>query len=765
MAKTNTSLTSLRQKLELLKLNTEEPFVLVDTNLTIISFNDKFKQQYIKYFGIEFAKGENILNYSMPERVEELKKTYQEVFDGNTKEVLLEIPLANNTKRIFSIKYKPALNEKQNIIGAFVSAIDITEKKIAQDKLKTSEIRFRSLIENSSDMLTLMNDLGDMIYVSPAVVRTYGYSIEENLNLNTKDIIHPEDLETALKQLNRAFENPGIPIPSIIRNRKKDGTYIWVEGFITNFLHLEGVNAIVSNFRDVDERVNAEKQKEFERRDKEALINSTDDLIWSVNREFKLVAGNKAFIKTILGTTGKIIRPGDNVLQKDFYSDNKINLWRELYARALDGKPYKTELFEPSSKTRNATWFEINFNPIFDDNEIVLIACYCKDITQRKLAEENIKIAKERYDIVAKATNDAIYDWNLQTNEVIRTGDGLQVLFGYTNEEADKEKDFWEKRIHPDDLPDVKNKLKIKLETQNNYYCNQEYRFKKADDTYAFVYDKGYIIRDANGKAIRMIGATQDITHRIETEILLKKLNANLEKRAEELSISNSELEQFAYIASHDLQEPLRMITSFLTLLGVKYKDQLDDKAKQYIHFATDGAVRMRKIILDLLEYSVAGKKTYEAESININELLYESIQLNRKAIEEKNALIEWGDLPIINGNTTSLQQVFQNLIANALKYQKPDVKPVITINASETPTHWQFSIADNGIGIDPRFFDKIFIVFQRLHNKDEYSGTGLGLAICKKIVENHGGKIWVESELEKGSTFYFTIAKQLNYI
>ena len=350
MAKTNTSLTSLRQKLELLKLNTEEPFVLVDTNLTIISFNDKFKQQYIKYFGIEFAKGENILNYSMPERVEELKKTYQEVFDGNTKEVLLEIPLANNTKRIFSIKYKPALNEKQNIIGAFVSAIDITEKKIAQDKLKTSEIRFRSLIENSSDMLTLMNDLGDMIYVSPAVVRTYGYSIEENLNLNTKDIIHPEDLETALKQLNRAFENPGIPIPSIIRNRKKDGTYIWVEGFITNFLHLEGVNAIVSNFRDVDERVNAEKQKEFERRDKEALINSTDDLIWSVNREFKLVAGNKAFIKTILGTTGKIIRPGDNVLQKDFYSDNKINLWRELYARALDGKPYKTELFEPSSK-------------------------------------------------------------------------------------------------------------------------------------------------------------------------------------------------------------------------------------------------------------------------------------------------------------------------------------------------------------------------------------------------------------------------------
>jgi len=173
----------------------------------------------------------------------------------------------------------------------------------------------------------------------------------------------------------------------------------------------------------------------------------------------------------------------------------------------------------------------------------------------------------------------------------------------------------------------------------------------------------------------------------------------------------------------------------------------------------------MRKIILDLLEYSVAGKKSYETELININELLYESVQLNRKAIEEKNATIEWGDLPIIKGSTTSLQQVFQNLIGNALKYQKPDIRPVITINASETKTHWQFCIADNGIGIDSRFFDKIFIVFQRLHNKDEYSGTGLGLAICKKIVENHGGKIWVESDLEKGSKFYFTIAKQLNYI
>lgn len=245
-----------------------------------------------------------------------------------------------------------------------------------------------------------------------------------------------------------------------------------------------------------------------------------------------------------------------------------------------------------------------------------------------------------------------------------------------------------------------------------------------------------------------------------EKNLLEEKNNTELTLKLQAITGKNEELEQFAYIASHDLQEPLRMVTSFLTLLENKYENQLDDKARQYIHFAVDGAIRMRKIILDLLEYSRVGENDYDIEKIDMNDLLSEIVLLCRTTISEKGAVIEWENLPIINAAKTPFQQVLQNLISNAMKYQMLNVKPRIKVTALETTKSWQFSVSDNGIGINPLFFDKIFVAFQRLHNKTEYSGSGIGLAICKKIVENYKGKIWVESVLGQGSTFNFTISK-----
>ena len=278
----------------------------------------------------------------------------------------------------------------------------------------------------------------------------------------------------------------------------------------------------------------------------------------------------------------------------------------------------------------------------------------------------------------------------------------------------------------------------------------------RANGQYAHIYDKGFIVRDKNGKAIRMIGASQDITKLKEHEMQLKK-------HAKELAISNEELEQFAYVASHDLQEPLRMVTSFLTQLDKKYGTLLDEKGKKYIDFAVDGAKRMRQIILDLLDYSRAGRTMHDMENIDLNELIRGIKILFRKEIEEKKAVILSNELPLLTGYSAPLRQVFQNLIGNALKYCKQDTPVHIKISVNELTDHWQFSVADNGIGIDKEYFDRIFVIFQRLHNKDEYSGTGLGLAITKKIIENMGGKIWLSSEEGKGSTFYFTILKQSN--
>ena len=258
----------------------------------------------------------------------------------------------------------------------------------------------------------------------------------------------------------------------------------------------------------------------------------------------------------------------------------------------------------------------------------------------------------------------------------------------------------------------------------------------------------------------RMV-VVNDITDRRRSELMLQQLNEDLKKRAAELATSNAELERFAYIASHDLQEPLRMVSSFLQLLQKRYQGQLDEKAGQYIHYAVDGAERMKALILDLLEYSRVGSSKESFGPVSMDAVMAEVGDIFREKIIATRASIEIGLLPVVHGDKVQLTQLVQNLVGNALKYHS-DEPPVIRVSGKEEPGYWKFSVADNGIGIDPLFFEKIFIIFQRLHNKSDYSGTGIGLAICKKIVERHWGRIWVESTPEQGSIFYFTITKTI---
>ncbi|MHA6279553.1 PAS domain S-box protein [Salinimicrobium sp. CAU 1759] len=261
----------------------------------------------------------------------------------------------------------------------------------------------------------------------------------------------------------------------------------------------------------------------------------------------------------------------------------------------------------------------------------------------------------------------------------------------------------------------------------------------------------------------RIYGSIQDITVQKKYEIQLEELNRKLRKHAVELERSNQELEQFAFVASHDLQEPLRMISGFMNQLKRKYEKQLDEKAHQYIYFATDGATRMKQIIMDLLEYSRAGRPTEAIEQVDLNELVSEYKLLRRKIISKKAAVISAKDLPTIPTYKAVITQVLHSLLDNALKYSKEGIAPNIEIKVKENPSNWEFSIKDNGIGIDPEFFNKIFIIFQRLHTRDKYEGTGIGLSVAKRHVESLGGEIWVESAVGVGTTFFFTITKQLS--
>jgi signal transduction histidine kinase len=236
-----------------------------------------------------------------------------------------------------------------------------------------------------------------------------------------------------------------------------------------------------------------------------------------------------------------------------------------------------------------------------------------------------------------------------------------------------------------------------------------------------------------------------------------KERNAALDQASADLRRSNAELEQFAYVASHDLQEPLRKVASFCQLLERRYKDQLDEKAHQYIDFAVDGARRMQKLINDLLSFSRVGRNTDAHQDVQTADLVTAAVRNLSDTIADNQADVEVGDLPVVHGEPTLLTAVFQNLISNAVKF-RGEVPPRIEVTAERTDRTWTFSVSDNGIGIDPQFADQVFIIFQRLHGKDAYPGTGIGLALCRKIVEFHGGTIWLDTDTPEGTTFRFTL-------
>ncbi len=270
--------------------------------------------------------------------------------------------------------------------------------------------------------------------------------------------------------------------------------------------------------------------------------------------------------------------------------------------------------------------------------------------------------------------------------------------------------------------------------------------------------------RDEGGQIIGTFGVTRDVTaaKHLEERLLAESdlLRATIEearKTAAELGRSNAELEQFAYVASHDLQEPLRAVASCVQLLKKRYEGKLDDRAEEFITHAVEGTKRMQALITDLLAYSRVGTHAHAFELVSGEEVLEEALANLTMAVQESGAMVSHDPLPTLRADGAQLAQLFQNLIGNAIKF-RTDRPPVIRIAVRPEADGWLFSVTDNGIGIEPQYFERVFRVFQRLHTRARYPGTGIGLAICKKIVERHGGRIWIESRPEQGSTFYFTL-------
>ena len=268
-----------------------------------------------------------------------------------------------------------------------------------------------------------------------------------------------------------------------------------------------------------------------------------------------------------------------------------------------------------------------------------------------------------------------------------------------------------------------------------------------------------YVLKDSLARlSVALRGALKDKNVRAER----KRAQVSLAEKVEELARSNADLEQFAYVASHDLQEPLRMVSAYTQLLAERYRGKLDDQADKYIHYAIDGATRMQSLIQDLLAFSRVGRQEYAFAIRDCNQLVDSAVENLRAAILETGAAVTHAPLPQLMANGSQLQQVFQNLIGNAIKFHGPK-SPIIEISASKQGAEWLFSVADNGIGISAEHADNVFIIFNRLHTRTEYAGNGIGLAICKKIVERHGGRILAKPHEGGGTVFNFTLPAALD--
>jgi PAS domain S-box-containing protein len=377
-----------------------------------------------------------------------------------------------------------------------------------------------------------------------------------------------------------------------------------------------------------------------------------------------------------------------------------------------------------------------------------LVATAAHEAGVRKEAEKRLAQSEERFRLIVSNVKDYAILMLDQEGRVVSWNEGAERMEGYRAEEIIGQ--HFSRFYSAEDVSMGKPDFELEQATRNGRVETEGWRLRK-DGSRFLANAVTTALRDETGQLRGFGKITRDITER-------KTFEDHLVEKVGELKRSNDELQQFANVASHDLQEPLRMVASYTQLLAKRYRGRLDADADEFIAYAVDGCNRMQRLIEDLLTYSRAGTNGEALHEISSKNALDEALTNLRATIEESGAVVTHDWLPAITADDTQVAQVFQNLIGNAVKYRGAEVPQVHVSAKKDGHNEWIFSVRDNGLGIEPRYFERIFILFQRLHGRNEFKGTGIGLAICKKIVERAGGRIWVESQLKKGSTFYFSV-------
>ncbi len=690
-----------------------------------------------------------------PDDRELVDKTFKDAIKGNKPySIDHRIILPNGEERIIHEQAKLIYDDTGIPLKMSGTTQDITEIKQTENALKESEEKFRQISENIEEVFWIIEpELNKIIYISPAYEKIWGQKVQY-LYDNPRswiESIHPDDREYSIEKIwGKSSERiEDVSKGFIYRIIRPDGKilWIWTKAFLINDEagNVVGVTGIASDITKHKEIEDALKESEEKFRE---IFNKANDMI-SLNEMVEGFPGkffeiNEVGYKRLGYKKEELLNMGPaDIVAPDCRSEMPKNALKLME----DG--YNTFEIVHVTKNGNRIPVEINNHLINYKGRKVCLAI-SRDITDRKRMEEALKESEEKFREIFNKANDMITLSELKENglpgKFIEVNNvGLSRL-GYTREEFLK--------LNPQDIDAEERKkdiVKNAIELQTKGRATFETIHVTKTGKRIPVEINAHIFKK-NGNNV-ILSVSRDIAERKISE---KALNELLEK----LSRSNEELEQFAYIISHDLQEPLRTISNFTQLLQKRYEGKFDSDADEFMEYVVDASVRMKDMIHDLLELSRVSTTKAEFKLLNLNEVLDDVLNDLKFIIEENKAIITHENLPSIMGDYDQMSRVFLNLISNALKFKKDDEIPQINISSSYDDKRKEYVIGvhDNGIGINKEYMERIFIIFQRLHTREKYKGSGIGLTITKKIIELHGGIIWVESDYGVGTTFYFSL-------
>ncbi len=696
----------------------------------VITYSNRKEGRYVKGDFI----GEKLVSFIWPEEEQTRTQEYLEICRESQAPVVYMglSSYEDGSPKHIMVKFNPIISEEK-VTGFTVLVNDVTPIKEKEGILSSifNSIEARIWLLDEQYNIKYVNHLGDGIKPSQVVGKNF-LGIQQGTKRRED---YATLFETCQNEKRTVEYKTRLEYPDgKVRDSLVHITPVISEGIVM------GYTIIRNDFSRIQKAIDDLQRSESRLR---SIVESSDTRITMVSTDDRVLYSN-----TTESGQHAVDQTG-----KDFKHYLGPNKWEEFQAqkkevvRSRQALNYEVESFDENG---NKLYYFVILSPILKGEEVLGLTYISRDITEMKELQiehlETLEVVKA----AIEATGFGVYEWDIANNKPIMWDDNVHRIFGLEpGEYSGKIEEFYEKYVPAEDVQELSSEIEESIATKG--HADVIHRIKRKDGEIRWVHTRRMITPDAEGNPAHLKGVIWDITAEKEQE--------EMKIRARALEAQNQELKEFTYIASHDLQSPLRTISNFSDLLEEDCYDEIGEEGRYYIGAIKEGVGRMRALIMDLLDYSRIGKEA-ERELTDLNQLLADTIHDLHQAITESGAVITVGELPQIQVFKVAMRLLFQNLIGNAIKFQPHDSIPKIEVGVKEKPGEWHFYVQDNGLGIDPKNHEKIFQVFQRLAISNTYEGTGIGLAHCAKVAKLHDGKIWVESELGNGSRFWVSIPK-----